>query len=332
MVPAIRPAISKDLPAMVALLTQDAQERRSLDPMLWRLPADAPARIEAAVSATINGSQARVPELWLVAEHADRIVGIAHAIVVPVPPIYDGSAGSPGLLLDDCFVSADAPSNTTDSLLGAAESALRSAGAARLVASCPGVGSLRAVYERRGYAPVTLYMAKHGFTRDALSPKVRPANVEDVPGIVKRSAEHWRTLAKINPRFWHIHPEADSRFDAWMRRSLTFKDRDMLVVAEAGEVHGYVIAQPIAPLLIPAVHDIAAIGVIDDFCDADFADISASSTGAPSGTDLLAAAETAFARRGTETALVVCPAAWPSKIALLEQSGYRTAKVWMLKR
>ena len=106
----------------------------------------------------------------------------------------------------------------------------------------------------------------------------------------------------------------------------------MLVVAEAGEVHGYVIAQPIAPLLIPAVHDIAAIGVIDDFCDADFADISASSTGAPSGTDLLAAAETAFARRGTETALVVCPAAWPSKIALLEQSGYRTAKVWMLKR
>jgi hypothetical protein len=96
-------------------------------------------------------------------------------------------------------------------------------------------------------------MAKHGFTRDALSPKVRPANVEDVPGIVKRSAEHWRTLAKINPRFWHIHPEADSRFDAWMRRSLTFKDRDMLVVAEAGEVHGYVIAQPIAPLLIPAV-------------------------------------------------------------------------------
>jgi len=138
MVPAIRPAISKDLPAMVALLTQDAQERRSLDPMLWRLPADAPARIEAAVSATINGSQARVPELWLVAEHADRIVGIAHAIVVPVPPIYDGSAGSPGLLLDDCFVSADAPSNTTDSLLGAAESALRSAGAARLVASCPG--------------------------------------------------------------------------------------------------------------------------------------------------------------------------------------------------
>jgi len=30
-------------------------------------------------------------------------------------------------------------------------------------------------------------------------------------------------------------------------------------------------------------------------------------------------------------ALVVCPAAWAAKIALLEQEGYRTAKLWMIK-
>jgi hypothetical protein len=46
----------------------------------------------------------------------------------------------------------------------------------------------------------------------------------------------------------------------------------------------------------------------------------------------LAAAERAFARRSFTTALAVCPAAWASKAALLERAGYRTAKMWMLKR
>ena len=54
----------------------------------------------------------------------------------------------------------------------------------------------------------------------------------------------------------------------------------MFVAVEAGEVHGYIIAQPVAPLLVPAAHEIAAIGVIDDFYDADFADVSAVSNGA----------------------------------------------------
>ena len=30
-------------------------------------------------------------------------------------------------------------------------------------------------------------------------------------------------LEALNPRFWHIHPEADRRFDGWMRRTLTLK-------------------------------------------------------------------------------------------------------------
>ena len=181
---------------------------------------------------------------------------------------------------------------------------------------------MRARYERHGYEPVTLYMAKHRFSTDALS-GVRAAGADDVPGIVKLSAKHRRTLARVNPRFWHIHPEADARFDAWMRRSLTLNDRDMFVAAEAGEVHGYIIAQPVAPLLVPAAHEIAAIGVIDDFYDADFADVPAVSNGAANGKNLLSAAECAFARRAVDSALVVCPAAWSSKVSLLERSGYR---------
>jgi len=66
--------------------------------------------------------------------------------------------------------------------------------------------------------------------------------------------------------------------------------------------------------------------------DEDLADISALPNGGSSAESLLAAAESAFARRAIDSALVVCPAGWASKIALLEQRGYQTAKLWMLKR
>jgi hypothetical protein len=331
MLPSIRAATSHDLPGIVALLTQDAQERRSQDPLLWRIAADATARVERALGAALNTFEAPARELWLVAEQSSRIVGIAHAMIVPVPPIYDAAAGLPGLLLDDCFTSPDAPSGTAGALLIATEAALRTAGASALIASCLTAGPLRPLYERHGYAPVTLYMAKHRFSHEALPPKVRPAGAGDVPGIVKLSAKHRATLAAVNPRFWHIHPDANSRFDAWMRRSLTLGDRDMLVAAVADEVHGYIIAQPCPPLLVPIAHEIAAIGVIDDFYDAAFANVSSVSNAAAAGEDLLAAAESAFARRSIHSALVVCPAAWSSKVSLLQRRGYRTAKLWMLK-
>lgn len=328
----IRPATPHDLPGIVALLIQDAQERRSLDPLLWRLSADAPTRVEKAVGAALSGADATARELWLVAEHSGRIVGVTHAMTVPVPPIYNAAASTPGLLLDDCFASPDAPSGTADALLAATEAALRKAGASGLIASCPAAGALRPHYERHGYDPVTLYMAKHRFSPDALPLTVRPAGAEDIPQIVKLSAEHRKRLTQVNSRFWHIHPEADKRFDAWMRRSLTFKDRDMFVAAVASEVHGYIIAQPCSPLLIPVAHEIAPIGVIDDFYDEGFANIPAVSNSGSNGGDLLVAAEGAFVRRAVDSTIVVCPAAWPSKISLLEGRGYQTAKLWMLKR
>jgi hypothetical protein len=84
--------------------------------------------------------------------------------------------------------------------------------------------------------------------------------------------------------------------------------------------------------LVPSAHEVTAIGVIDDFYDGDFANVSAVSNGGATGEDLLAAAESAFARRGVFSMLVVCPAAWSSKVSLLKQRGYRTAKLWMLRR
>jgi len=340
MPPSIRRATPADLPAMVDLLVRDAEGRRALDPVLWPLAADARARIERAARARIEraaragleGSGPAPRELWLLAEASGRPVGIAHAMLVPVPPIFGVKTGPPGLFLDDCFTAPDAPPGTAEALLTATEAALREAGASTLIASCPAAGPFRPLYARHGYEPVTLYKASHGFADRPLPPGVRPAGPGDVPGIVRLSADHRSTLARLNPRFWPTRTDADSRFEGWMRYSLTLRDRDMFVAGAPGEVRGYVIAQPVSPLHVPAAHDIAATGLIDDFYDRDFADVPAVSGGGAEAAALLSAAESAFARRGVHAALVVCPAAWTSKVTVLELRGYRTAKLWMLKR
>jgi len=92
MPPSIRRATPTDLPEMADLLIRDAEQRRSLEPSLWRLAADARARIESVVGAGLDSSNASARELWHVAEASGRIVGIAHAMVVPVPPIYGAPA------------------------------------------------------------------------------------------------------------------------------------------------------------------------------------------------------------------------------------------------
>jgi hypothetical protein len=95
MPPSIRPAKPRDMAGIVALLTQAALERRSLDPLLWRLAADAQTRVERAVGAALKRTEAPAQELWLIAERSSRIVGVTHAILVPVPPIYDRAEGPP---------------------------------------------------------------------------------------------------------------------------------------------------------------------------------------------------------------------------------------------
>ena len=116
-----------------------------------------------------------------------------------------------------------------------------------------------------------------------------------------------------------------------VQRSLTLTDRDMFVDEAQGQVAGYLIAQPISPLLVPVAHDIRKIGVIDDFYHADFAEINAEANEGSCAANLLQAAESAFTARQVEATFVVCPAGWPSKISILAQQGYQPAKVWLLK-
>ena len=90
-----------------------------------------------------------------------------------------------------------------------------------------------------------------------------------------------------------------------MRYSLTLSDRDMFVAGAEAEVRGYVIAQPIAALLMPAAHAGETVGVVDDFYDEDFADVAVASHDGATARKLLSAAESAFARRGFTSALAV---------------------------
>ena len=336
MPPEIRPAQEKDLPQMRRRLLEDAEQRRALVPALWPVAQDADARLDTALRAALSPESARFGERWSVAASGDDLLGMVHTVLVPVPPIYAGEFGPPGLLLPDCLVAPGAPPGMAARLIEAAETQLREDGAQIiLAASVPGA-RWQPAETATNYAPLTLYLAKCGLA--ATTSRVAPpggaapagASDDDVPDIVAASARHRATLQHLNG-FWKTHPEADARFAGWMRRSLTLGDRDMLIARDGSGFRGYVIAQPATRMHFPPAHDIGRIGVIDDYHHADFDDPDTLSDGGAGAAALLRAAEQAFDRREMRCAFVVCPAAWTSKIEVLKQAGYAPAQIWWIR-
>lgn len=327
----VRPASLSDLPDMVGLLLADAQRRHRLTPILWAIARDAHGKVEDGLRFALEADEQPFRQRWLVAESDARLVGLAHSMLLPVPPIYAGPWGDPGLLLGDCTVAEGAPADTAGSLIRAAESDLRGAGAKLLLAAAVPGDAWQSHYAGQGYAPLTLYLGKTGLRETAIPDGIRPAVEDDIAGIVAHSAAHRRVIAGLSD-FWTTHPDADARFDNWMRRSLTLRDRDMLIAGPPGCVSGYAIAQPASPLHFPPAHDIGAVGIIDDYFHTEFSDPAEVVRGGATAVALLQAAESAFARRGTSATLVICPAAWDSKREVLEGAGYRTALIWMRKQ
>ncbi len=331
MPPTIRPAQPNDIPALIDLLKSDAAERCAHNPELWRSATDAGSDIETSLAKSLGSAPQPVQEFWNVSIEGNRLTGAAHSMLLPVPPIYAGLNGEPGLLLPDCYARPDAVPGTKEALFAETEATLRAAGARILLATFVTGADWKAALAARGYEPLTLYLARTGLEAHSAPKHARPAIEADVPGIVARSAEHRDRLSAID-RFWDAHAEADLRFDAWMRRSLTLTDRDMFVSEDARKVQGYAIAQPGSRLHFPVAHEIEGIGVLDDFYHTSFQDIQSMASDATAARDLLRAAETAFVRRGKDAAFVVCPEGWRSKAALLRQEGYKTAMVWLIKR
>ncbi|WP_208354189.1 hypothetical protein [Pseudaestuariivita rosea] len=331
MSPSIRPARPEDIPDMTGLLLKDAQQRQDQNPAFWPVADDAALRIETALKTVLKSDKAPFGQKWLVAEAAGGICGLAHVLHIPVPPIYAGDHGAPGLMMEDCCLTDNAPPETGATLIAAAEDAMRTDGAQILLAQVAEGSRWQTHYAAAGYVPLTLYLSKTGFADRTAPDMIRPAGKDDIPRLVEQSARHRAVLEQINI-FWKRHPEADARFDAWMHKSLTLTDRDMLVAGPADDIRGYAIAQPASPLHFPPAHDLNQIGVIDDFFHANFAEITTLSASGAEATDLLRQAEAAFARRDMQTAMIVCPAHWPSKISLLKANGYDTAIQWLIKR
>ena len=327
----IRPAQAGDQEAMADLLLEDAQQRHARNRTLWALKTQAKESVLAALKSSMEVANPPFRQQWLVAEDKGTMIGITHSILLPVPPIYAGLDGPPGLIMEDCFVSNTAPCGVARALLSAAEDDLRAAGAKiLLVSSVPG-GDWGAVCQAQGYAPLTLYFSKNGLTHSEAQPGARNASARDVAGIVMRSAEHRQILRDLDV-FWEPHTEADTRFGNWMTRSLTLTDRDMFVVGDEDAIDGYAISQPATPLHFPPAHEISATGVIDDFYHSALRDPATLGDNGAEALALFEAAVTALGGRGNASCLVVCPAAWTSKIALLENAGYSTALVWFIKR
>jgi hypothetical protein len=327
----IRVATTTDVPEMIELLLQDSQNRQAHNQALWALADDADKQMEEAVRFALTAEKQPFRQRWLVAELDGKLVGIIHSALLPVPPIYAGEWGDPGLIMPECFVTDDAPLGTLAALVEAAEADLRAAGAELLVASFVSGDEVRSCFEERGYKPITLYLAKAGFDGMTPSGDVRLASEDDIEGIVRRSAENRRILFALDA-FWTTHPEADARFGNWMRKSLTLQDRDMLVAGGPDTLDGYIIAQPASRLHFPPAHDISGIGVVDDYFHRDYSDPDRVQDGGEGAASLLQAAEAAFGARGANVAMIVCPAAWTSKLSILEKTGYKTAIMWMVKR
>lgn len=113
----ISAALISDLPLMVDLLLQDASRKRGLNPTLWTIADDARETVEEAAKFALEAEKQPFLQKWLVAERDNALMGLAHSMMLPVPPIYAGKWGDPGLLLPDSLVVEDAPTGTADALV-----------------------------------------------------------------------------------------------------------------------------------------------------------------------------------------------------------------------
>jgi hypothetical protein len=327
----IRTGEISDLEVMVELLMEDGRQREAHNQTLWKVDLNGADKVASDIRSTLENDNPPFRQQWLLAEFEGKIVGITHSILVPVPPVYAGELGSPGLLMEDCFVSKGAPAATARTLLDAAEADLRKAGAKILLAASMSDGSWETEYRAHNFEPLTLYLAKTGLSEETGFEGVRKATEEDVPSIVASSADTRRILSSLD-EFWKPHIDADARFNLWMNYSLTLDDRDMFVSKADGNITGYAISQPATPLHFPIAHDISQIGIIDDYHHRDFENPRMLEHDGKAAATLLYAAEAALGARGGAAALIVCPAAWKSKFSVLKAAGYETEVTWFMKR
>lgn len=102
-------------------------------------------------------------------------MGAIHTMLLPVPPIYAGASGEPGLILPDSCVAPDAPGGTIEALIDAAENDLLAAGSQIILSSLVTGGEWRTAFRQGEYKPLTLYLSRTALGRGKTISGVRPA-------------------------------------------------------------------------------------------------------------------------------------------------------------
>ncbi|MCF6444854.1 hypothetical protein [Nereida sp. MMG025] len=131
----IRSAEIADIPALAALMVADAQRRAASGDVLWAVRADAADAVAAELTRAMMQEGGPIRHAWMVAHHNDVILGVVHSILLPVPPIYAGRFGPPGLVMQDSTVADGCDDTLQHALFAAAEADLIDAGARYLLAS-----------------------------------------------------------------------------------------------------------------------------------------------------------------------------------------------------
>lgn len=308
----VRRLTERDIPAALPLRLSAAQHRARLEPLLWPLHPAATECLRAELERQLS-----LPErlAWFLTEQGGEVVGVAQSGRYPAPPVYaELLAGQTGGDLYATAPEALAP------LLDASEEFQVRGNVALHTAVCPAQDGEKLAFLRgRGYRPLTNWMVQAVNPQAACPASVRPATEADIPALVELNAAAQQQKKQANPRFWTPHPEAPKRFAAWLHHSLTLTDRRLLVSQQGGQVRGFVIVQPTPHL--SAAHDPSGTATVDDLAAADW----------DSFRDLLQAAQHRAAQRQFTTLQVISPVNWPERNEALQDAGFHTANLWLLR-
>lgn len=326
----IRKATTDDISAIARLLSADAHRRHQINADIWIVPNDAEDRVLQSLRMIGTQGEGGTIHHWLVAETAGVLEGVVHCANISSPPIYDLHGGTAGIILDDSHIPTRA--GLANALLAEAEKLMADCGAMIFVAATPAEWTERRnLFASQGYALTTHYMINPDLDSRTMFGSTRLASDDDVSEIARLGSAHRAMLQKGNPVFWNAHPEADSRFAAWMGISLRLPDRSVLVSQSSSRIDGFIIIQPLTPIHVAAPHDVSDMALIDDFCADVFGNGRNDPPNDSAASGLIATAKRVAVERGYHRMLAICPECIPAKYEALRAQGFRPANLWMTK-
>ena len=124
----VRPAVPSDVPAMVALITEERKDLAVRQPVFWRPAKEAPAATKEYFQYLLRLQTT----FGFVAQEADILVGFVIGYDMSPPPVYD--PGGATVMIDDWVVPSRKDRGCVlEALYLAVERAARNAGARQVV-------------------------------------------------------------------------------------------------------------------------------------------------------------------------------------------------------